>query len=142
MYVNQVDGSHYQAEYQLWDLALDVPIGPLEFSAMRYIARWKDKNGVRDLKKGLSYVQKLILANEDYRVHSGFVSQAERQTQVPLPYGLVNKAFTYYLRANTSIGLEESSLLSEILFWSSISDLKLIEAILKDMINKSEIVNT
>lgn len=57
--VDQVGGSHYQAEYQHWDWAAETELGYLEANATKYVSRWRKKGGVEDLKKALSYVKKL-----------------------------------------------------------------------------------
>ena len=60
-YVAQEGGDHYQSIYQHWDWVIDAEIGYLAGNATKYIARWRKKNGVDDLKKALSYVDKMIL---------------------------------------------------------------------------------
>jgi hypothetical protein len=57
--VEQVGGTHYNAEYQHWDWAAETQLGYLEGNATKYVSRWRKKNGVDDLKKALSYVKKL-----------------------------------------------------------------------------------
>lgn len=58
--VDQVGGDHYQAEYQHWDLVQDLQVPYLEAVATKYLTRAHKKNGLEDLKKSLSYVDKLI----------------------------------------------------------------------------------
>lgn len=60
-HINQVGGDHYQAPYQHWDWAAETQIGYLEGNATKYLARYRKKHGVEDLKKAQSYVQKLQL---------------------------------------------------------------------------------
>lgn len=61
----QVGGSHYQKDIQPWD-AMEVWMskeafqGFLQGNAIKYLARWKDKGGVEDLRKAQHYIQKLI----------------------------------------------------------------------------------
>jgi len=64
--VKQVGGEHYKAEknYQHWDWCIDIRLGYLEAAATKYITRWRGKNGVQDVDKGISYLQK---AREAYR---------------------------------------------------------------------------
>lgn len=55
----QVGGSHYQHfAIQPWDFAKQLPY--LEGTAIVYIARWREKNGIEDLEKAIHYCQKLI----------------------------------------------------------------------------------
>jgi len=57
----QVGGSHYAVKaIQPWDYIVANNLGYLEGNIVKYISRWKDKNGVQDLKKAQHYLQKLI----------------------------------------------------------------------------------
>jgi hypothetical protein len=61
VFVAQEGGEHYQAEYQHWDWAIDVGLGYLEGCATKYVSRWWKKNGLQDLLKAKTYVQKMIV---------------------------------------------------------------------------------
>ena len=54
----QVGGGHYQGEYQHWDFVCDVNMHYLLGCATKYLVRWREKNGVEDLKKAIHYVEK------------------------------------------------------------------------------------
>jgi hypothetical protein len=58
----QVGGDHYKSESgcQHWDLMADI-YGQGYFKAMitKYIARWRKKDGIKDLEKAKHYVEKL-----------------------------------------------------------------------------------
>lgn len=58
----QVGGQHYKTGYEHWDLMIDLGYGPayLIGQATKYVARWRKKNGIEDLKKGLHFVNKLL----------------------------------------------------------------------------------
>lgn len=57
----QVGGDHYRKKkIQLWDFIAENEIGFFEATAMRYLTRWKDKNGIEDLEKAKHYIEKLI----------------------------------------------------------------------------------
>lgn len=56
---NQVGGDHYTSEYQHWDYVVDSGMGYLEGSATAYVTRYRKKNGIEDLKKALTYLNKL-----------------------------------------------------------------------------------
>lgn len=65
----QVGGDHYQKkEYQHWDWVCDINLHYLLGCATKYVARWRDKNGVQDLEKALHYIDK---AEERGVRHSG-----------------------------------------------------------------------
>lgn len=57
----QVGGDHYRkAEYQHWDWVCDIGLHYLLACATKYVARWRDKNGVEDLKKAVHYLDKAM----------------------------------------------------------------------------------
>ena len=57
----QVGGNHYKrGNIEVWDAILDWDLGYLEGNIVKYVARYKHKNGVEDLKKAAHYLQKLI----------------------------------------------------------------------------------
>jgi hypothetical protein len=56
----QIGGSHYAASLQHWDMIEEHGIGYLEGCASKYVSRWRKKNGLQDLEKGLHYTEKLI----------------------------------------------------------------------------------
>jgi hypothetical protein len=65
LYVNQVGGSHYAGKYQHWDYCKDAGTGYLEGHATKYLVRWRKKGGIQDLEKSLSFVDKLMVGNEE-----------------------------------------------------------------------------
>jgi len=68
-FVAQEGGDHYQAEYQHWDFVIEAQIGYLAGNATKYISRWRKKNGVQDLLKALSYIDKMIATRETSEWH-------------------------------------------------------------------------
>ena len=57
----QVGGTHYKDKsIQPWDYIIANDLGYLEGNVVKYISRWKNKNGVEDLKKAQHYLSKLI----------------------------------------------------------------------------------
>jgi hypothetical protein len=56
----QVNGNHYAGEIQCWDYIISNDIGYLEGNVIKYVSRWKKKNGLADLKKAQHYIEKLI----------------------------------------------------------------------------------
>ena len=57
----QVGGNHYESEYQHWSWVIDAGLGYLEGCATKYVSRWWKKNGLQDLLKAKTYVQKMIV---------------------------------------------------------------------------------
>lgn len=58
----QVGGTHYKKykELQPWDVVTAWNLGYLDGTALKYIARWRDKNGIEDLKKAIHFLEKLV----------------------------------------------------------------------------------
>lgn len=59
-YVAQEGGDHYQNDYQHWDWVADIGMGYFPGNATKYVSRWRKKNGLADLKKAMTYVDKMI----------------------------------------------------------------------------------
>ena len=57
----QVGGNHYNKyEIQPIDFIMANNLDWCEANAVKYITRWKDKNGVEDLRKAIHYLEILI----------------------------------------------------------------------------------
>ncbi len=56
----QVSGSHYQTEIQPWDFIVANNLNYLEGNIVKYVCRYKYKNGIVDLHKAQHYLDKLI----------------------------------------------------------------------------------
>lgn len=57
----QIGGNHYQCKaIQPWDYIISNNMGYLEGTAVKYITRWKEKNGIEDIKKAIHFLEKLI----------------------------------------------------------------------------------
>jgi hypothetical protein len=57
----QVGGDHYMDRcIQPWDYIVSNDLGFLEGNIIKYVTRWKHKNGVDDLRKAQHYLAKLI----------------------------------------------------------------------------------
>ena len=67
--VVQIGGNHYVQDIQPWD-AMQSWMTSMEFkgflrgNVIKYVARYKDKNGVEDLEKAMHYLDKLIQEEE------------------------------------------------------------------------------
>lgn len=60
----QVGGEHYQQPIQAWDYITLNRLGYLEGNIIKYVTRYKQKNGVQDLEKARHYLDKLIEVNQ------------------------------------------------------------------------------
>ena len=57
----QVGGNHYSRyTTQPIDFIIDNNLDWCEANVVKYITRWRDKNGVEDLRKAMHYIQLLI----------------------------------------------------------------------------------
>lgn len=57
----QVAGGHYkQFQFETWDVIHDWGLGYFDGNAVKYLSRWRHKNGVEDLRKARHYIDKLI----------------------------------------------------------------------------------
>lgn len=57
----QHGGTHYKTmAIQPWDYIVSNNLGYLEGNAVKYLSRWRQKNGIEDLKKAIHYIEKLI----------------------------------------------------------------------------------
>ncbi len=55
----QVGGNHYKKfEYEPWDFFHDASVHPILAFAIKYVVRWRDKNGVADLEKAIHCLEK------------------------------------------------------------------------------------
>lgn len=64
----QIGGSHYkELRIQPWDFCIANSLGFLRGNIVRYVCRYKNKNGVEDLEKAKHYILKLVetLENPD-----------------------------------------------------------------------------
>ena len=64
----QYGGNHYKGKgIQPWDYVIANNMGYLEGTIIKYLTRYKDKNGVEDLQKAMHFLQKLIEVESDQR---------------------------------------------------------------------------
>lgn len=63
----QVGGDHYQkyGNLQHWDIVHHFDLDYFQGQITKYIMRWKDKNGLQDLKKAQHFLQKYIELSEN-----------------------------------------------------------------------------
>jgi hypothetical protein len=62
---NPVDPPHYAVlDPQPWDVITAWNLGYLDGSVIKYISRWRNKNGLEDLKKARAFLDHLISIEE------------------------------------------------------------------------------
>lgn len=52
--------SHYTQGIECWDYIVSHKLGYLEGNIIKYVTRYKLKNGLEDLEKAMAYLEKLI----------------------------------------------------------------------------------
>jgi hypothetical protein len=55
---------HYNKGIEMWDYAHSHKLDFFEGNIVKYVTRWKHKNGIEDLRKAKQYLDKLIELNE------------------------------------------------------------------------------
>lgn len=58
LYVNQVGGEHYQADFQHWDMVAATRIDYFKATITKYVCRAYKKNGRQDVEKAVTYAKK------------------------------------------------------------------------------------
>ena len=56
----QVGGRHYKSPIECWDYIVANNIGYLEGTAIKYLTRWRKKNGIEDIQKAIHFLEKLV----------------------------------------------------------------------------------
>jgi hypothetical protein len=57
----QVGGDHYRSKaIQPWDFIIANNLGFLDGNVVKYVCRFREKNGLQDLEKARHYLDKLI----------------------------------------------------------------------------------
>lgn len=75
---HQHGGNHYiKRSIQPWDAIVDWGLGFLDGNAVKYLARWRDKGGIEDLRKARHYIDKLIELEE--RSHGTTVARGPEE---------------------------------------------------------------
>ena len=79
----QIQGSHYKDRaIQPIEFILANDLGFCEGNVVKYVTRWKDKNGVEDLRKAIHYLEFLIDKEEKKNRESGTVGGRDDQGSV------------------------------------------------------------
>ena len=61
---DKINPSYYRKKIQVTDFIIEYDMGFLEGNIVKYISRYKSKNGIEDLKKAKWYLDKLIKQKE------------------------------------------------------------------------------
>lgn len=124
----QIGGNHYKkgGVAQHWDLMDDYNVGYLEAAATKYVWRWKDKDGVRDLQKASHFIRKLAEKRQD-------APQSVISERIPkIPRQIIGE----FLSANKITG-DEADIITHILTWQSTATLHLVTGRLTQLIERA-----
>ena len=103
----QVAGSHYKSAIEPWDAIEAWGLGYLDGSAVKYLARWRKKNGVEDIMKAIHFLEKLVEVENDRlqrtQAKNAPVRQGYAQTTLTTEgYGSVGESISGHGRAEAS----------------------------------------
>lgn len=57
----QISGDHYKKlDPEPWNVITAWGLGYLDGTALKYIARWRDKGGIDDIRKAIHFLEKFI----------------------------------------------------------------------------------
>lgn len=125
----QIGGNHYAkgGELQHWDLMDDHRVGYLEAAVTKYLTRWQDKDGVKDLRKADHFLAKLY----EKRSALSFQELVERMPKVP------RAEINRFLSANKVTG-DEADIIALVLTWESTATITLCRGRLSQLIVRAE----
>lgn len=63
----QVGGSHYQLAIQPIDYIMDNGLDYMQGNVIKYVTRYKNKNGIDDLRKAAHYIEMMIEREQGLR---------------------------------------------------------------------------
>ncbi len=129
--MEQVGGDHYKSDYQHWDWAVDMGLGPLEYGATRYLCRHWKKDGVKDLKKAKHFVEKLRELNDsgDYEQYNHIKRSRRSKSYIESMIRFVEENKLPFLEAHICHMLS---------YWQNRDDLFKIATYIDLLIDRSE----
>lgn len=121
----QVSGTHYKTEYQHWDMLVKLGFKAEYFIGQftKYISRWQKKNGIRDIRKGQHFLEKLIELTEAFGpefLPFGGASDEDHETTVVTHVSL---HLARYFKAN-EIDSDSRDLCTAVIFARTSDDLR------------------
>lgn len=129
----QVGGSHYHNEngFPHWNLVILLGLDYLLGQATKYPVRWREKGGLLDLKKSLSYLNKRI------EVGGGNESVPHHIGGGPLSLEDIGQTVTEFSTANGLTDLERAYILA-LCTWTEVQDLEAARELLFLLMDEAE----
>ena len=117
---HQEGGSHYAGSFQHWDFVCECLGGRyLEGNLTKYIARWRKKNGLQDVKKALHYLLKIRELYEADNLESPPITRRSGSVE---RFCLVN-----------DLGPLEARAMWLAASWESVRDLDILQGVLEEL---------
>jgi len=125
----QVGGSHYHNEkgFAHWDLTILLNLDYLLGQATKYPVRWREKGGLLDLQKSLSYLNKRIEVGGSQALALGGILSFDDRVQ----------AVAEFSTANNLTDLERAYILA-LCTWTEVQDLEAARALLFLLMDEAE----
>ena len=86
----QVGGSHYRNKIQHWDWVASNELDYFQGQITKYVARWKNKNGMEALEKAQHFLEKYIEIQKRVEFNKNQCS-LDLEGSEPLAHGYVNQ---------------------------------------------------
>ena len=133
----QIAGDHYHKAYQVWDFVVDTNIHYLVATTVKYIGRWRIKNGLQDLEKGLHYLEKMIECVQAGRINPSYTAHVGRWSAVreDAPLDDVGVCIANFAQAQ-GLSDDEMAVVRMCATWTRVEDLITAKTILQQMIEE------
>lgn len=90
--IEQVGGNHYANEIQVWDITAHYNMNFFLGNILKYVCRYDKKNGVEDLQKALSYLDRFEqIPQVDYMKQRSTTIKEDITTLVSFQMGIGDK---------------------------------------------------
>lgn len=76
----QINGDHYRGAIQTWDYIVANDLGFLEGNIVKYVTRFRKKNGIQDLEKARHYLDKLIEVENERLQRTLYTNGSHQET--------------------------------------------------------------
>lgn len=124
----QVGGAHYKSPLEHWDMVEEIGMGYLEGCATKYVSRWRKKNGLQDLEKGLHYVQKL------QELHSSRIKRNNRAKLGPREEGATLMKALDFCQKN-ELTPTETAIVCDLAGWKTHDHLSTVARLVQGLID-------
>jgi len=126
----QVAGDHYRTGYQHWDFVADICLCYFDAQVIKYVSRWRKKNGVQDLQKA----RHVLLKTAEIAVHG---AAAVLLSGVSLNQDFVKGCTEAYITHN-ALTPAEADVVRAVVAWTTPADLIAVTAKVEWMITEAE----